>query len=159
MTTVNAIAVFDDKKIQGTVRFTQHPDHHVVTIDIDVKGLKRGQKHGFHVHQYGDMSDHCTSMCDHFNPYEKTHGGPLSKTRHVGDLGNLHADATGRARCSITDAQIRLTGTARNIIGRGLIIHEGEDDLGMGGNELSKKTGNAGARIACAVIGYARPVA
>ena len=28
-----------------------------------------------------------------------------------------------------------------------------EDDLGLGGHELSKTTGNAGARVCCGVIG------
>ena len=55
------------------------------------------------------------------------------------------------------DNVIQLKGNKYNIIGHGLIIHEDEDDLGLGGNEESLKTGNAGKRIACAVIGYARP--
>ena len=44
-----------------------------------------------------------------------------------------------------------------NIIGRGLVIHEDPDDLGLGGDKTSLTTGNSGKRIACAVIGYARP--
>jgi len=51
---------------------------------------------------------------------------------------------------------IRLRGTKCNIIGRGLIIHADEDDLGKGGKEDSLTTGHAGKRIACAVIGYSR---
>jgi Cu-Zn family superoxide dismutase len=54
----------------------------------------------------------------------------------------------------MTDSIIKLRGTKSNIIGRGLIIHADTDDLGLGGNEASLKNGNAGKRIACAVIGY-----
>ena len=151
---MKAIATFRDKKIQGIVRFTQDATYEPVVIEIDIQGLKPNAKHGFHIHEYGDMSDHCTSMCSHFNPYGHSHGGPTSKQRHVGDLGNLQADSKGRAKYRTTDSVIRLHGTKCNIVGRGLIIHADEDDLGMGSNEASKKNGNAGDRIACAVIGW-----
>lgn len=153
-TIVKAIAVFDTKKIKGTVRFTEHGEN--VLIDIDISGLKKGSKHGFHVHECGDMSDKCESMCAHFNPYGSVHGGPDSVNRHVGDLGNIVADANGVARYRMIDSMIRLRGTKCNIIGRGLIIHADEDDLGKGGKEDSLITGHAGKRIACAVIGYAK---
>ena len=98
----------------------------------------------------------CTSMCAHFNPFNKTHGCPNSKVRHVGDLGNIKTNGKGEAKYSFCDSVIKLRGTKSNIIGRGLIIHEDEDDCGKGGNAESLKTGNAGKRIACSVIGYAK---
>jgi Cu-Zn family superoxide dismutase len=153
----SAIAVFNGKKIKGTVRFTEKMNSNNVVIDVDVRGLSKEKKHGFHVHQYGDMSDECNSMCAHFNPYGKKHGGPHSKERHVGDLGNLITDKFGCAKMQIVDDCIKLHGQKCNIIGRGLIIHADEDDLGEGGEPDSLTTGHAGARIACAVIGYANP--
>ena len=41
----------------------------------------------------------------------------------------------------------------RSIIGRAIVVHQGTDDLGLGGSPGSKTTGNAGARVACGVIG------
>jgi len=153
---IKAIAVFDNKKIKGSVLFTEDLSKNQVIIDIDVQGLKKNALHGFHVHAAGDLSDQCTSMCAHFNPYNKLHGCPGEKERHVGDLGNLHTDATGCARYRMVDDVIKLRGTKTNIIGRGLIIHADKDDCGKGGDEESTKTGNAGKRIACAVIGYSK---
>lgn len=152
----SAIAVFTDKKIHGTVRFTEQSDG-TVAIDVDLQGLKKHALHGFHVHQYGDMSDKCTSMCAHFNPYGEVHGCPGAKQRHVGDLGNLSTDKDGCARYRFFDNVIRLRGTKANIVGRGLVIHADPDDCGRGGDNESKITGNAGKRIACAVIGLCAP--
>jgi Cu-Zn family superoxide dismutase len=153
---IHAIAVFD-KKIKGTVIFTENIEKDTVEIDINISGLKKNGKHGFHIHEYGDMSEQCESMCAHFNPTGSHHGGPDSNIRHVGDLGNLITDSNGVAKQHISDSLIKLRGTKYNIIGRGLIIHADEDDLGKGNNDASLITGNAGKRIACSVIGYARP--
>ena len=108
------------------------------------------------MHEAGDLTEKCTSMCAHFNPYNTTHGCPGMKVRHVGDLGNIQTNSRGEAKYTFYDNVIRLRGTKANIIGRGLIIHEGEDDCGKGGNAESLKTGNSGKRIACAVIGYSK---
>jgi Cu-Zn family superoxide dismutase len=153
---ISAIAVFDNKGIKGSVRFTEVQGG--IQIDIDISGLKKNSKHGFHVHECGDMSDKCESMCAHFNPTGENHGGPKDKHRHVGDLGNLITDEKGIAKYQTKDSIIKLRGTKTNIIGRGLIIHADEDDLGKGGQKDSLTTGHAGKRIACAVIGYARPI-
>ena len=150
------IAVFNDDKIKGVVKFSEEPKLNRVKIDINIKGLYPNSLHGFHVHQAGDLSDKCTSMCSHFNPYGKNHGCPGMKERHVGDLGNLKTNSKGEATYTFYDDIIKLRGTKCNIIGRGLIIHEDKDDCGEGGNAESLKTGNAGKRIACAVIGYSK---
>ena len=150
---IYAIAVFNDI-VYGTVKFSEEKD--TIRIDLNLSGLPPNSSHGFHVHEAGDLTDKCTSMCSHFNPYHQTHGGPDMKRRHVGDLGNITTNSKGEAKYTFYDHVIKLRGVKSNIIGRGLIIHEDEDDCGQGKNAESLKTGNAGKRIACAVIGYSK---
>ena len=152
---IYAIAVFTDN-IKGTVKFSEDLNNNQIKIDLSITGLKPNSLHGFHVHEAGDLSEKCTSMCSHFNPFGSTHGGPGMKIRHVGDLGNIKTNNKGEAKYTFYDNIIKLRGTKSNIIGRGLIIHEDKDDCGNGGNPESLKTGNAGKRIACAVIGYSK---
>uniref|UniRef100_A0A151TXJ4 Superoxide dismutase [Cu-Zn] n=1 Tax=Cajanus cajan TaxID=3821 RepID=A0A151TXJ4_CAJCA len=85
---------------------------------------------------------------EHFDPIGKVHGGPTDVNRHAGDLGNLDVAGDGKVSFSITVSQIPLTGP-NSIIGRAVVVHAGPDDLGKGGNEESKRSGNAGARVAC----------
>ena len=79
--------------------------------------------------------------------------------RHVGDLGNVIAGEDGKALYETeTDMEldIHLSGDL-SVLGRSCVVHENEDDLGLGGHELSKVTGNAGGRLACGVIGISGP--
>ena len=81
----------------------------------------------------------------------------LLQNRQIwGDLGNIKTNDKGEAIYTFYDDIIKLRGTECNIIGRGLIIHADEDDCGKGENSESLKTGNAGKRIACAVIGFSK---
>jgi Cu-Zn family superoxide dismutase len=153
MSSIKAIAVFNDN-IRGYVKFSEMDNK--IQIDLFLTGLKPNFQHGFHIHEAGDLTDKCTSMCSHFNPYGNTHGCPGLKNRHVGDLGNIQTNNRGDAKYTFFDDVIKLRGTKANIIGRGLVIHEDTDDCGLGGNAESLKTGNAGKRIACAVIGYSK---
>lgn len=133
--------------------------HKVVEADgvivlNSLQGLTAGL-HGFHVHEFGDTTDGCTSAGAHFNPFSKTHGGPEDEERHVGDLGNVTAGGDGKAKIDVKDNKISLLGPL-SVIGRTMVVHADPDDLGKGGHELSKTTGNAGARVACGVIGTAK---
>lgn len=150
-----AIAVFFGE-IKGYVKFYENMKENMVKIELSLNGLKPNSLHGFHVHEAGDLTDKCTSMCAHFNPFNKNHGCPGLKERHVGDLGNIVTNSKGEAKYIFYDNIIKLRGNKSNIIGRGLIIHADPDDCGKGGDLESLKTGNAGKRIACAVIGYAK---
>ena len=152
---VYAIAVFNED-IKGTVKLSEDLVNNQIKIDLNLTGLKPNSFHGFHVHEAGDLTDKCTSMCAHFNPYGKTHGCPGLKERHVGDLGNIKTNHKGEAKYTFYDNIIKLRGSKCNIIGRGLIIHEDKDDCGQGENAESLKTGNAGKRIACSIIGYSK---
>jgi len=137
--------------VYGIVQFEQIYDDEATKITGEIKGLTPGL-HGFHVHEWGDNTQGCTSAGAHFNPHQRIHGGPKSEGRHMGDLGNIRANPDGVARFHICDRLITLAGE-HSIIGRTLVVHQNVDDLGKGGNEESLKTGNAGERIGCGVIG------
>ncbi|XP_068756940.1 uncharacterized protein [Montipora capricornis] len=142
----------NNSEVQGVIHFEQKGE--LCRIHGEVKGLTPGL-HGFHVHQFGDGTNGCTSAGPHFNPAGKLHGGPEDEQRHYGDLGNIIADDTGVAKVDITDRLVTLVGN-NSVVGRTIVVHAKEDDLGKGGNEESTKTGNAGGRFACGVIGITK---
>ena len=84
--------------------------------------------------------------------FQSSHGDLTSDIRHAGDLGNIEADDNGDATFTFV---VPLTTTMfgrHSILGRTLVIHAGEDDLGQNSDDGSKKTGNAGPRLTCALI-------
>ncbi|KAJ7078627.1 superoxide dismutase [Mycena crocata] len=141
-----------DSQASGTVTFEEK--NGVTTVTGELRGLDPLAKRGFHIHQFGDLSDGCLSAGPHFNPYAKNHGAPSDDERHVGDLGNIETDSLGSASFKFEDRLISLNGPL-SIVGRAVVLHAGTDDLGRGDNAESLKTGNAGARAACGVIGLA----
>ena len=150
-----ATALFSRPNLKGTVEFYEKSSK--VVIKGELKSNKyKNSTHGIHIHEAGDLSDNCMGACGHFNPYGKKHGGPGSKERHVGDLGNIRFDSRGIAKFMMEDSLVKLRGTKANVVGRSLVIHEDPDDLGMGGHSDSLTTGHAGKRITCAVIGYSK---
>lgn len=129
----------------GTVTFVQSGD--VVKVSGSVTGLKPHAEHGFHIHEKGDCSSgDGMNAGGHFNPGGKAHGHHGRGSHHTGDLPSLKADANGVAQFSFESRSIRVGSTDNNIVGRGLIVHRDPDDY------TTQPTGNAGPRLACAVI-------
>lgn len=148
----SAVAVIhptEGNTVSGVVTFSQHKEG--INVTATLKGLTPGE-HGFHIHAFGDCA--CpggTCAGDHFNPTNKPHGGPDSKERHVGDMGNIVADAQGNVSYEYVDSVMTLNGP-HSIIGRGVIVHAQRDDL------VSQPSGDAGVRVGCGVIGIKKEV-
>jgi Cu-Zn family superoxide dismutase len=157
MNNVKAVCVLDsqtNKKDVSGVIYLEETNDNKTRIHGSIRGLKPGL-HGFHIHEAGDMTKGCDSACAHYNPHGHNHGGLTSKKRHVGDLGNIEAGKNGVAKIDIIDRFVKLRGKY-TVVGRSLVVHEDEDDLGMGNHHDSHTTGHSGKRLACGVIGYAK---
>jgi superoxide dismutase, Cu-Zn family len=145
-----AVAVLFPTKgsdVKGRVTFTQ--DGRSIHVHAEISGLSPGE-HGFHVHEFGVWSEDGMASGGHFNPTKSPHAAPHSTKRHIGDLGNVMANASGNVTLDLDDTHLSLHG-AHSIIGRGLVVHEKADDL------KTQPTGNAGGRLAVGVIGVANP--
>jgi Cu-Zn family superoxide dismutase len=144
-----AVAKLEPKSgstVTGAVTFTKVNGD--VQVVADIQNLKPGS-HGFHIHEKGDCSAaDASSAGAHFNPAHQHHGGPATTERHAGDLGNIQADASGKAHLE-WKGKMSLIG-ADSIIGKSVVVHEKEDDL------KTDPTGNSGGRIACGVIEAAK---
>jgi len=151
-----AVAVLhatEGNEASGVVRFTREGD--AVRVSVHLEGLAPGE-HGFHIHEFGDCSaPDATSAGGHFNPFGAPHAARDAAERHVGDLGNVTADDAGKVDTEFVDTRIALPGhipdKAASILGRGVIVHAGRDDL------ETQPSGAAGPRVACGVVGIAGP--
>lgn len=117
----------------------------------EVIGLTPG-KHGFHIHEFGDCSSgDGKSAGGHFTPSKFPHGAPTDAhhMHHAGDLGNITADASGKAKFDLMVDFLALDGM-NSVLGRAVVVHAGTDDL------KSQPAGDAGGRIACGVVGIVK---
>lgn len=133
--------------VKGTIHFAMVDGK--LRASGDLSGLKPGGQHGFHIHEKGDCSaPDGTSAGGHFNPGSSEHGSVDASAHHGGDMPNITADAQGNAHIDgpVASNVNAGKGDAFDIVGRGLIVHADADDY------KTQPTGNAGARLACAVI-------
>lgn len=131
-----------------------------IQVDIDNVPMKDGTLfHGMHIHEFGEMTNGCEGMGSHYNPTNTPHGAPWQpeRLRHVGDLGNVRQRRRdGKIYTRIIDYVAQLEGP-QSIIGRGIALKTGRDDLGQGKGDSSKVTGNSGDMMACCVVSRSRP--
>ena len=131
--------------VSGRANFQQTSQG--LKVDVEINEAPPG-KHGIHVHEKGSCEDQGNAAGGHFNPEGVPHGD-LAKDgfahAHAGDLGNIEIDADGHGKLEKTLPGLTLDRGKYGVMGRALILHEKVDDFGQ-------PTGNAGARIACAVI-------
>lgn len=132
--------------VTGTATFTEKNGK--VTFVAKMTGLQPGT-HAIHIHEKSD----CTaadgsSAGGHWNPTFKKHGKWGVGEYHKGDIGNFTADDKGNGTITMTTDEwcIGCEDETKNILGKGLIVHQGTDDF------ISQPAGNAGARIACSGI-------
>ena len=104
-------------------------------------------RHGFHVHEFGDISNKCYKSGGIFNPTNEVHGGPNSSNRHAGDFGNIEANPFGFAKVLIEIPRGSSLFGTNTLIDRTLVIHADEDTL-----DPTTTFGNAGSRLACGII-------
>ncbi|TGZ68705.1 hypothetical protein CRM22_004123 [Opisthorchis felineus] len=127
-----------------------------IQINGSVAGLPSNKTLGVHVHETGDISNHCLNAGAHWSFVKRAaHGGAKTVYRHAGDLGNLQTDSEGVMQFNLDYLPI-YNDPSRGFIGLVLAITDHEDDLGLGRNEESLKSGNSGTPLACAVIGRAK---
>lgn len=168
---MSGIAFFNEQNgPKGYIKFFQSETGVIVIFNI--YNLKPNKLYGCHIHEYGDISSGCKSLGSHWNPKNQHHGyiclsiskyiqpKSCSLQSHAGDLlNNIKADKNGKFRYSYLDTRLNMIGDVSNsIIGRSVVIHKGVDDLGLGDDDESLKTGNAGTRLACAIIGQSNSI-
>ena len=137
--------------VAGTI-FIQQMGKDKSMITGRVTGLTEGS-HGLHISTGAPTTaGDCTTAGVHYNPGSKDHAGPTVANRHVGDLGNIVANAQGFAPINIDSNMVFIDDRATSVMGKFFVVTAGADDLGLGGAADSLTTGNAGAAIACGTI-------
>lgn len=132
--------------VTGTASFVEKNGK--VTFVAKIAGLQPGI-HAIHIHEKSDCSAaDGSSAGGHWNPTFKKHGKWGVGEYHKGDIENFIADEKGNGTITLTTDEwcIGCGDATKDILGKGLIVHQGADDF------TSQPSGNAGARVACSAI-------
>ena len=143
----NLTATYTDTTVNGSVRFATESDGEVkMMLDITIPA-KANQTVAVHIHEHGDCGDTAHHAGGHWNPTNAQHGKWGSSSFHVGDIGNVQLDASGKGTMELETRLWSIGGDAqKDILNKTIIVHGGTDDY------ASQPSGNSGTRIACGVI-------
>lgn len=132
--------------VTGTASFVEKNGQ--VAFEAKISGLKPGV-HAIHIHEKSDCSAaDGSSAGGHWNPTFKKHGEWGKGEYHKGDIGNFTADENGNGTISLSTNEwcIGCGDQTKDILGKGLVVHQGADDF------VTQPSGNSGARVACSAI-------
>ena len=143
-----ALSPKSNSTVTGTAKFVE--TNGMVQMTAVIKGLSEGS-HAIHIHKTGDCtSADGKSAGGHWNPTAQPHGKWGAETGyHKGDIGNFMvknaADDT-TVEFSTDEWCIGCGDDTKDILGKGVIVHQGVDDF------TSQPSGAAGSRVSCGGI-------
>lgn len=145
----SAHARFIDARGDEVGRAVLIPQRDGVLVRAELHGLPPGT-HGFHLHAIGRCdAPQFESAGGHFNPFNREHGFFDPQGWHLGDLPNVEVPVAGSVRVEALAPGVSLTTGPSALLdsdGAALVVHQNADDY------ATSPAGNAGPRIACAVI-------
>jgi Cu-Zn family superoxide dismutase len=139
-----AIESKSGSKVTGKAAFTEVPTG--TKVEIWIENATPGT-HGLHIHEKGDCSaPDAASAGAHFNAAGNPHAGPMDKTRHNGDFGNIEIGADGKGHLEIVTDMLTVKPGPNSVVGKSVVFHEKADDL------KTQPSGAAGGRFGCGVV-------
>jgi Cu-Zn family superoxide dismutase len=131
----------------GSISFAQDKNGEVkMELELSFPS-KAAQTIAVHIHEHGDCGNEGNEAHGHWNPTQSAHGKWGIEPFHLGDIGNVQLDASGKGRLKLETKLWSVgTGDANDVIGKAIMVHDKADDF------TTQPTGNAGARIGCGVI-------
>lgn len=144
--TRDAIFIGLDGETLGSATMRASP--HGTLFMLDLESLPADSWVSFHIHETGECNaeDAFESAGGHFALSDTEHGYFAENGPHAGDMPNQYVAADGTLRSEVFNTFVQLDDGGATIDGRALVIHDGPDDY------ISQPSGDAGDRIACAVI-------
>lgn len=123
-------------ELRGIVRFYPFLDGSLVEIEVINMPTDQSHPYALHIHEGSNCGDDSFEAAgNHYNTKNQLH------PEHEGDLPPLFSN-NGYSYMTVYTNRF----TPNEVIGRTIIIHNGNDDF------KSQPAGNSGARIACGMI-------
>ena len=149
-TTVHRLSEKGVHEILGYITISE--DEFGIIFDVDVTGIPQGE-HGFHVHEYGNLSPKeknnkmvaGLSAGSHFDPLGAGFHGHPEGHGHLGDLPKLTSDKNGVIKQVVRQDRIK---SLDMIKGRSLVIHRYGDNY----SDFPLANGGGKSRYAGSII-------
>ena len=134
----------------GSITFEQDDEEVDMKLELNFPS-KAGQTVAVHIHEHGDCGNEGKDAHGHWNPTKSNHGKWNEGQFHLGDIGNVTLDASGKGTLKLETTLWSVgTGATNDVTGKAIMVHEKADDF------TTQPTGNAGGRIGCGVIDLAK---